>query len=352
MPGKGVAGSGFWLNLGNNATMKKILAFLPAILLAGPLLAQVSGNINYQQQVRFPDNNINVNLSGNADFIISVKGLANVKADTYVAIFHVSQTGKTTEEVNKLADERIAQALKNIQSKPGVETYIDMISFVPVYQFVQEEKVFSKKTYNEIPAGFEVRKNIHIRYSDPDLLNEVIAAFSNAEIYDLVRVDYFSNNLEAVKKELMAKATTLMKEKIKTYEGILGIKTDSIERQFADGYKVVLPVEMYNSYQSYSSSSLNLKKPANVNQAEKTTTLYYQPIIDKEFDFVLNPSILEPVIQVMYELKLKINRGRYLAEKEAEKERAREKPPVQKAEKEYFFITPNGELKNLNIMNE
>jgi len=332
-------------------TMKKILTLLPAILLSVRLIAQVSGNINYQTQVHFPENNINVGLTGNADIIISVKGLANVKADSYVAIFHVTQTGKTTEEVNKLIDDRIAQGLANIKSKPGVETYVDMISFVPVYQYVREEKIFSKKTYNEIPAGFEVKKNIHVRYTDPNDLNGIIADLSNAEIYDLVRVDYFSDSIEAVKKELLAKSTALMKEKIKVYEGILGARTDSIERQFADGYKVVLPVEMYKSYQTYSSSSLNLKKPAEVNQAEKTTTLYYQPIIDKEFDFVLNPSILEPVIQVMYEIKLKINRGKYLADIEEEKERAREKLPVQKAEKEYFFITPNGELKNLNILN-
>ena len=330
--------------------MKNLASTLFMSLLAASLFAQVSGNINYQTQVRYPDNNISAGLTGNSDIIISVKGMANVKADSYVAIFHVTQTGKTTEEVNKLIDERITGALSKIKTKPGVETYVDMISFVPVYEFVQEEKIFSKKTYNEIPAGFEVKKNIHIRYTDPNDLNDVIADLSNAEIYDLVRVDYFSDNIEAVKKELLTKSTAILKEKIKTYEGILAIKTDSIERQFADAYKVVLPVEMYKSYQSYSSSSLKLKKQAEVNQAEKSTTLYYQPIIDKEFDFVLNPSILEPVIQVMYEIKLKINRGEYLVQMEEEKERKREKPLVQKPEKEYFFITPNGELKNLNIL--
>ena len=90
---------------------------------------------------------------------------------------------------------------------------------------------------------------------------------------------------------------------------------------------------MYKSYESFSSSSLNLKKSANVNIADKSTSLYYQPIIDKEFDFVINPTILEPVIQVMYEIKLVV---------------AREKKPTSN-EKEYFIITPNGEMKNLNL---
>ena len=68
-----------------------------------------------------------------------------------------------------------------------------MISFVPVYQYETEKKVFNRKTYNEVPAGFELKKNIHIKFSDPEQLNEFISILSNYEIYDLVRVDYFSN---------------------------------------------------------------------------------------------------------------------------------------------------------------
>lgn len=314
--------------------MKHITTFLCAMVLANISIGQVSGNINYQNQIRYSDNNINISFPSNTDLFVSVKGLANVKADAYVAIFNVSQVGKTTEEVNNLIDERINRALENIKANPEIETYVDMLSFVPVYEHQTERKIFSKKTYNEIPAGFELKKNIHIKYTDPNLLNQIIAILSNAEIYDLVRVDYFSNRLDAVKKELMLKAREVLQEKLENYQDILSVQLDSIEKQLVDGYRVVLPVEMYKSYQAYNSSSLGLKKSANVNQANKSTTLYYQPIVDKEFDFVLNPMILEPVIQVMYEIKLKVNR---------------EKGQIHKTDKEYLFISPNGDLKKLDI---
>jgi hypothetical protein len=90
---------------------------------------------------------------------------------------------------------------------------------------------------------------------------------------------------------------------------------------------------MYKSYEAFSSTSLNLKKSTNVNASDKSTTLYYQPIIDKEFDFVINPVILEPVIQVMYEVKIVINRENKTTQND----------------KEYYIITPNGEMKILNI---
>lgn len=315
--------------------MKKTILAILIFSIAQVTFGQVSGNANYQNQVRFPDNNITITIPANNDILISVKGLANVKADTYVAIFSVTQVGKTTEEVNALMEKRITQSLTDIKLKKGVITFVDMISFVPVYEFEVDKKIFSKNTYNEIPAGFELKKNIHIQYSDPNQLNEFITILSNNEIYDLVRVDYFSSNLETIKKELMNKAKIIVQEKIANYETIIGETLTTVEKKVADGYKVALPVEMYKSYEAYSGSSLNLKKSATVSSVAKSTTLYYQPIIDKEFDFVMNPTILEPVIQVMYEIKVSINR---------------EKKQIAKENKEYILITPSGEMKNLNLI--
>lgn len=312
--------------------MKKTIITTLTFIISQTIFGQVSGNANYQNQLRFSDQNINVSIPSDL-LLVDVKGLANIKADTYVAIFSVTQTGKNPEEVNELIDKRISNSITEIKAKIGTEIYVDMISFVPVYEFEVEKKIFSKKNYNEVPKGFELKKNIHIKYSNPNLLNDFIRSLSKEEIYDLVRVDYFSSNLEYIKKELMNKAKLIIQDKIKNYETILGQTFTTNEKRVADGYKVVFPLEMYKSYEAYNSTSLNLKKSANVNQADKSTTLYYQPVIDKEFDFVINPTILEPVIQVLYEIKMTVNREK-------------KETPISK---EYMLITPSGELKNLNM---
>lgn len=300
------------------------------------LIGQVSGNINYQTQVRYSDQNINVGLPSNSSHLVSVKGLANLKADNYVAIFSVTQVGNTSEDVNSLIEKRIKQAVDEIKSLKETEVYVDMVSFVPVYEFEVEKKIFSKKSYNETPKFFELKKNIHIKYTDQNQLNDFIRILSAQEIFDLVRVDYFANNQDAIKKELMEKAKIILQEKVKNYESILRVSFDTLNKNLSDGYRVMVPVEMYKSYEAYNSSSLNLKKTTNVNLADKSTTLYYQPIINKEFDFVINPTILEPVIQVMYEIKLLIS-----------KESKLQSPN----NKEYILITPNGEMRNLNLKN-
>lgn len=315
--------------------MKKLFFSVLTLLFSSLIIGQASGNVNYQNQY-YSNKTINIDFPQNTDIVVSVKGLANVKADAYTAIFSTSQTGKTTKEVNELIDQRITQSLNEIRLKKGVETFVDMISFVPVYEYEVEKKVFNRKTYNEVPAGFEVKKNIHIKYSDPNQLNEFISILSNNEIYDLVRVDYFSNTLETIKKEMMNKAKLLIQEKIKNYEVLLGDTFANAEKRIADDYLVNVPVEMYKSYEAYNSSSLNLKKAANINQVNKSATLYYQPIMGKEFDFVINPTVLEPVIQIQYEVKIAINR---------------EKKISSKTDKEFVLVTPNGDLKTLNLNN-
>jgi hypothetical protein len=135
---------------------------------------------------------------------------------------------------------------------------------------------------------------------------------------------------------MMNKAKLLIQEKIKNYEVLLGDTFANAEKRIADDYIVNVPVEMYKSYEAYNSSSLNLKKAANINQVNKSATLYYQPIMGKEFDFIINPTVLEPVIQIQYEVKIAINR---------------EKKISSKTDKEFILVTPNGDLKTLNLNN-
>jgi len=129
------------------------------------------------------------------------------------------------------------------------------------------------------------------------------------------------------------KAKLLFQEKLKNYQELLGETFTNTEKKITDDFIINVPVEMYKSYEAYNSTSLNLKK-ANINQISKSVTIYYQPVFNKEFDFVINPTVLEPVIQIQYQIKIAITR---------------EKKPSSKTDKEFILITPNGDLKTLNM---
>lgn len=328
-------------------SIKKIalLAVIGAINM-NVVLAQAKGNINYRDNyngntmnmpnssTQLPESNINVGMPS-PHLTLSVKGMANIKADSYVAIFALTQTGKNTEEVNKLLDERLNKINGGVAAMPKVSTFIDMVSFVPMYEYEVEKKIFSS-TYNEVPKGFELKKNIHIKFSDANQLNKIVAICAEAETYDLVRVDYFSTKIEEVKKELAEKGRVKMREKIAFAQDLLKKNLDSLHRHFADGYRVFYPIEMYKNYTAYNASAPDAKSGKSyVNRADKSVTFFYQPIFDKEFDFVLQPEILEPSIQVLYELRLQIDTDT--------------PKPIVPTKKEIILVTPNGDLKPLKL---
>lgn len=306
------------------------------------LFGQVMGNVNYQHRIHLPQNVVKVPYPNTDEVLITVKGICNLKADHYVAIFSVTQAAETAEEVNRLIDLRIAPLQKYCNRDSSISSYVDMISFVPIYEMEVVKKIFSKKTYNEVPKGFEVKKNIHIKYSDPQLLNEIIAKASESEIYDLVRVDYFSDKIGEMKQKLRSQALSLLNEKKKYKSTILGKKLEEYDKQTSDGFTVVYPVEMYKQYQASSTNKFGIDNKANVNHAQKSNTYYYKPYFDKDFDFSIHPIVMEPVIQVMYEVKVK-----YSPQPE-EKPEPEVKKEIQ-VKKDVIIITPSGDMKTIRV---
>ena len=307
--------------------------FLSVALMSTMLgFGQASGNLNYQNrnQSNRENNNFSLDFPTNYEMVVSAKGLANIKADAFVAIFSVVQVGKTAEEATQLMVQRLSSALSALKAK-NFEIFVDMISFVPMYEYETEKKVFSKRTYNEVPMGFELKQNLHIKINEASRLNELITLLANNEIYDLVRMDYYSSQLETIKKELKDKVKSAFAEKQKVYETTLGESFASAEKKVVDGFFHIYPTEQYSSYEAYSSASLQGKRAGNVVQANKSTTQYYQPIANRDFDVVLNPIIVETMIQVVYEIKMSVNR-----------------PDKNKA-KEALLLTPAGELKKINL---
>ena len=308
--------------------------FFLSVALVSTMLSfgQASGNLNYQNRGRnsISNSDFSVDFSTNYDMVVSAKGLANIKADTFVAIFSITQTGKTAEEATSLMSLRLSPVLSALKAK-NMEAFVDMISFVPMYEFETEKKVFSKRTYNEVPTGFELKQNLHIKLHEATRLNELITLLANSEIYDLVRMDYYSTELETIKKELKDKVKAAFAEKQKLYETTLGESFATAEKKITDGFAQTSPSQQYKSYEAYNSASLQGKRAGNILQANKSTTQYYQPIADKDFDVVLNPIIVEPVIQLIYEMKMSINCS--------EKNKS----------KEVMFLTPAGELKKINL---
>jgi len=283
------------------------------------------------------------NLNPNSTIVIDVRALQNVKATNYTAIFNVSQIGETAETTNSLLNDRIAN-IKSELSLIGIlekDIAIDVISFVPVYEVEVTKKLFSK-TYTEVPKGFELQQNIHIQFTKSQQFEKILTACAKNEIYNLVKVDYFIENITEVYKNLQTKLLNLISDK-KEYYNLLGFKLDNYNVVMADQKYCYFPKDFYQNYQAFNSISFQaLKQDKGVTEAKKQTSYYYQPLSYENYDIVINPSILEPVVQIGMEIKL------HFTPKPAEQKQE----PVIKTEikHKYFVISPDGtiDVKELN----
>ncbi|WP_159777990.1 SIMPL domain-containing protein [Flavobacterium sp. 9AF] len=300
----------------------------------------LNGNYNYQNQYHNNQfNTIQTTSSNENEMYITIKGIYNEKATSQRAVFSVLQIGKTAEEATNIMDTRLENVIKAIQHfNPEIEVIIDMISFVPTYEYEVQKKIFNPKTYNEKPAGFELKKNLIIKFKKTNDLNSIMNICSKQEIYDLAKVDYITENIDQIRDVLQQKALEEYKQMLANYSLIMNTDLLKKEKTLTEGYNTIYPMESYKSYTAFSQASINFEPNSNVNNIRKNNTQFYDGALSKTHTFVVNAEITEPTIQVFYEMIIRIKL----------KEDLLPKNTIIKNNK-YYIITTNGDIKPLNI---
>jgi len=325
----------------------KQLFFLLSLTLATTLTAQVMGN--YQSQNRVQVNNYQpqfravqraANLNGDPNVIeMTVNALSNQPADAHIAIFSVFQQGKTAKDVNGTMNARIdavKASLKTLGIKDA-DVYIDMVNFLPTYAYNAEKKIFSKKTLTAVPTGFQLQKNIHVRYTKAELLDGIITACAAEEIYDIIKVDYAVNEPQKIYKELREMAFAYLND-VKGLYADNGIALDTAKQHVAESAWVVYPGGQYKSYSAHASQKLSKQEISNADviKADKPELRFYQAIPANDYDLVINPDLLEPSAQFSFSLKVRFTLHPPKAPVQPQK--------IVEVKKQFMYLTPEGKV--------
>ena len=318
-----------------------LMTLLTLTVLCKGAMAQENGNANYGNN-HYTVNRVNTipTTSSNQDeMVIVIKGIYNERATAKIATFSIMQLGKTAEEATNLMDERVNNVIKELTANnKDIELITDMISFVPTYEYSVEKKRFNPKTYNEQPSGFELKKNLIIRYKNSNDFDKIVAACSRNEIYDLAKVDYVTTNFDMVRNQMQKKALDIFKDQMANYSMIMNTDLNKKEKILQEGFNVTYPMESYRSYQAFSQANANFDPKGIVNNIKKNTTEYYNAALVKDHNFVFNADITEPTIQAFYEITIRIK----LKEDQLPKNTIIRN-------NHYYLITAKGDIKLLNI---
>lgn len=325
--------------------MKHLAKVICLIFISSNLLAQAIGNSRKAGNAHYESGNANYNYGTSATKVpqnvlpktsiasdiveLNVDVLSNQKADAYVAIFNLTQMAKTAEETNQLLMDRYNGFAQELQSVgvPKDDIYLDMLSFVPLYEYEKEKKIFSR-THNEVPKGFEMQQNVHVKYVDPKMMSKIMTVAAKYEIYDLVKIDYAVDNQEAIYVEMREKAVEHLVKEIELYVEKMGVDLESGYRVIGEDKKIAFPESRYSSYNAFSNVSLGgTPEKGKVRDMYKPTTMYYDKVGSENFDIVINPTVVEPAIQFMYTMKIRVVL----------------KDTNQPA-KQHFWLTPDGDI--------
>jgi uncharacterized protein YggE len=300
---------------------------------------QAMGNLMYESNSRIffqqAEQAVKASIQGNV-LVLEVNAMMNMRADSYLAIFNLTQLGQSAEEADSLMNGRVEGLMARVR-KLGVkdrDVFTDMLSFIPVYEIETTRKLFST-SYQEVPAGFEIQKNIHVKFTDARMLDKIVSAAAKEGIFDLVKVDYFVEQQSACYDTLRMFATKLMQDKLKNFTK-LGLKVEESHRTAAEKNGAYFPLDRYTKYQTRTRTSLNSRRKGQViDDVRKPSTLFYNKVPYGNFDIVLHADITEPPVQYTYNLTLHCQLPEAFPKKEA------------KDIIKYLWITDKGDAKTI-----
>ena len=335
--------------------MKNLLTLLFVFGISTSNFSQTAGNYVYEKMKNMPSSfggpgDKNVRSLNSKTLTIEASALMNIVPDAQIVVFTIVQLGESAQEATELIDSKL-NPIKAGLNQIGISNsniVVDMISFIPRYEDTVFKKKFSK-TFTEIPKGFELKKNIHIKFKDHELIDKIIAICASYEVYDMAKVEYVILDNEENMLTMRDKMLKHLGDKIAFYHD-LEIQDEIDIIQVNEKTNEYYPQDRYQSYTGHSSSSYEAlgnkkKKKRSVNRVSKNTSIFYDPLSTKSFDIVMNPGVIEPTVQYTYTLNVIYTLP--TAKKDVViKEKIIEKIVTQK---EYILISPTGDTKVLQM---
>lgn len=295
--------------------MKRVFILLLIIIsCAATGLAQASGNVGYAQNggsSRAEQNERSKRVQSKEEmppdassFFIEASVLMNVKADEHVAVFGLAQECVTVPECHQKMDATI-EAFSAELKKLGISTndfFVDFAAQNKIYGYRLNGTVAKENL-----VGFELKKNIAVHYKDKQLLDKLIIAASRSNIFDLIKVDYIVTDTASIQNRLREEAMKIVVQKVEKYQAHYAFRILPPAQIYAEKPSIYYPTEMYDSYTAYESDEVNPYDNDRyvLQTARKSRTFFFNPLNADGFDEVINPLIIEPVVQFTLYLKVR-----------------------------------------------
>lgn len=272
--------------------------------------AQIGGNQVYGNHNNNYVNSFNQSIqkttitSTDSTLNLNARILLNKEADTYLLTVGVNQEAKTAIDCNKMINARI-KSLKAALLPLGIkkdDIYVDFISQTKIYDYE-----IGDKQAEQHAVGYEIKKNINIRMDDIDLIDQLVERSAEQEIFDIIKVEYIDNNIQATYNQMYKEAIVFIKSRKKLFLETSSVELTDASRVLGDNFYAVYPKSQYKRYEAFETSNINVYRAHYSDdyiskETRKQATYYYEGVPTSGFDKIINAS--SPRIGIQYVLNL------------------------------------------------
>jgi len=271
--------------------------------------AQIGGNQVYQNAgssntLPTPVSRTNI-YSTDSTLYISASILLNKEADYYLMTISVTEAQETVLACNQNLKVRIntfIADLKTLDIKDD-QIYVDYISQTKIYDHSVEGNIIT-----EYLNGFEIRKNILIKLRNLEAIDNIIDLASKQEIYDIVQVEYYNEDIEKIYDQLFDEVIEIIEKRKSRFSKHSSIPISNRFRLVQDDFSIYNPKDMYKQYnEAFETSIVNTHYSGNYvkKSVRKDRTFYYESVqnslnVDKIIDNI------SPLVGIQYVLRLNI----------------------------------------------
>lgn len=156
--------------------------------------------------------NTNTYFATDSTLIITVKVLMNKTADQYKLTLGLNEEAATPKIAIENINRRISGFMKRISSM-GIkdnDIFVDFISQTKIYDYNVNK---DSQTAVQKMDGFETKKNIIITVNKHSMIEKLISEASDFQIYDVIKVDYISSDIDKIQEELLKEAYSVFDKK-------------------------------------------------------------------------------------------------------------------------------------------
>jgi len=286
----------------------KIFTFVIGLMMFLNLQAQIGGNQVYQKKSVYSKRTAVETksiYSTDSTLVVKSKVILNKSADYYVITIGVNSIAKTVVEANKITNKKIENVSDKIKNLgiTNEDIYIDFVSETKMY----DHKITDKEI-KEYLDGFSIRKNLIIKTSKLSNIEKIITFCSEQEIYDIVKVDYKSEDLEKINKQLFDEALKISKTKTKRFSNNSSFQLTNNYRIVSESFKIYYPKNLYKQYNEAFETSLvnNYYRSSYIKREVRKERTFYYDGIETEIGADKIIDEISPTIGIQYVIELVI----------------------------------------------